>query len=159
MLRFGMRMSLRILIVLIVIDRSADVVLPLIDLLMLLRGQVAAVRRTIIRNLVIDARLAVLDVPGLARRHLAGTNPLRNALLLVLRPLSRPRESRILRTPAIHRSKVAAIRMRHLHMVLLLGSGIKMPFPRKRSLPLILTYLDAARAAVEAGAAVHRGVD
>src|SRR5258707_8557760 len=106
MLSFGMGLGLRVRIVLIVVDRSADVILPLIDLLMFLRGQVAAVRRTIIRNLAIDARLTPLDVPGLARRHLAGTNPLSNALLLVLSPHPRPRESRILRTPTIHRCKV-----------------------------------------------------
>ena len=102
MLSFGMGLGLRIRIVLIVIDRAADVVLPLIDLLVLLRGQVAAVRRAIIRNLTIDACLTTLDVPGFTRRHLAGTNPLGNALLLVLGSYSRPRESRILRTPAIH---------------------------------------------------------
>ncbi len=42
-----MRMRLRIRIVLIVIDRFADVVLSLIDLLMLLRRQMAAVRGTV----------------------------------------------------------------------------------------------------------------
>ena len=102
MLCFSMRMGLGIFIVLVVGDRSADIILPLIDLLMLLRGQVAAVRRAIIRNLTIDARLATLDVPGLARRHLAGTNPLGNALLLVFSPYSRPGESSILRMPAVH---------------------------------------------------------
>jgi hypothetical protein len=45
MLIFGMGLGLRIRILLIVIDRTADVVLPLIDLLMFLRGQLAAVRR------------------------------------------------------------------------------------------------------------------
>ncbi len=63
-----MRMSLRIRIVLVVIDRPADIVLPLIDLLMLLRGQVTAIRRTISRSLVVNARLAVLEVPRLARQ-------------------------------------------------------------------------------------------
>ena len=96
-----MRMLLRIRIVLILIDRSADVVLPLIDLLMFLRGQMTAVRRTICRNLVIDARLAILDVSGLSRRHLAGTNTLCNALLLVLSPHSRTGESSILGMAAI----------------------------------------------------------
>ena len=119
----------------------------------------AAVRRTIRRNLVIDARLAVLDVPRLARRHLAGPNSLRNALLLVLCPHARPRERRILRMPAIHRSKVAAIGMRHLHMILLFRGGLNMSLVRKRSLSLTSTRLDAARAAVEARAVIHRVVD
>ena len=87
MLRFRMRMSLRILIMFIVIDRSAHIVLPLIDLLMLLRGQMTTVGRTIIRSLVVDARLAVLDVPGLAPGHLPRTDTLGNALLLVHSPL------------------------------------------------------------------------
>jgi hypothetical protein len=80
---------------LIVVDRSADVVLPLIDLLMFLRGQVAAVRRAIIRNLTIDARLTAFDVPGLPRRHLAGAHPLGNPLLLVLSLYSRPRRAKL----------------------------------------------------------------
>src|SRR5258706_292349 len=144
MLRLSMGLGLRIRIVLIVIDRTANVVLPLIDLLVFLRRQGAAIRSTIIRNLAIDARLAVLDVAGLARRHLPGTNPLANPLLLVVSPLPRSRESRVLRTPAVHRSKITAIPMRHLHMVLLFHCGAKMVLPRKRSLSLILTRLNAA---------------
>ena len=70
-----MGLGLRVRIVLIVRDRAADVVLPLIDLLVLLRGQVAAVRRAIIRNLTIDACLTTLDVPCLTRCHLPGANP------------------------------------------------------------------------------------
>jgi hypothetical protein len=108
-----MGLSLRIRIVLIAIDRAADVVLPLIDLLMFLRGQVAAVRRAISRNLTIDARLTTLDVPGLTRCHLAGTNPLGNALLLVLSSYSPPGESRILRTSPIHRSDHPDVQAAH----------------------------------------------
>ena len=97
-----MRMSLCVLVVLVVVDRPADIILSLIDLLMLLLRQSATICRTIGRRLVVDARLAVLDVPVLARRYLAGTNSLGNALLLILRSRARPRESSILRTPAIH---------------------------------------------------------
>ena len=129
-----MRMRLRIRIVLIVIDRFADVVLPLIDLLMLLRRQMAAVCRTVRRSLMIDARLAVLEVGCFMRSKLAGLNALANTLLLVLRAHSRPRECRILRTPAVHRSKIAAIGTRHLHMVLLFSRGGNMVLPRIRSL-------------------------
>src|SRR5438093_13540014 len=106
---------------------------------MFLRGQVAAVCRAIIRNLTIDARLATFDVPGLTRRHLAGTNPLGDALLLVLSSYSRTREGCILRTPAIHRSEITAIRMCHLRMILLFDCCAKMVLPRKCSLSLILT--------------------
>ena len=97
-----MRMRLRVRIVLIVIDRFADVVLSLIDLLMLLRCQMAAVCRTVRRSLMIDARLAVLEVGSFMRGKLAGLNALANALLLVLRAYSRSRESSILRTPTVH---------------------------------------------------------
>ena len=98
----SVRMSLRILIMLIVIDRFADVVLPLIDLLMLLRCQMAAIRRTIRRNLVIDTRLAALQIASFMCSQLTGLNALANPLLLVLRPHSGPRESRVLRTSAVH---------------------------------------------------------
>src|SRR5580704_16509113 len=152
MLSFGMGLCLRVRIVLIVVDRSADVVLPLIDLLMLLRGQVAAICRAISRNLVIDARLASLDVPGLPRRHLAGPNPLRNALLLILRSHPGTGESRVLRTPAVYRCKVTAIRMRHLHMVLLFDCGINMVLPRKRSFLCTRACLDTTVASIKARA-------
>jgi hypothetical protein len=83
-------MSLSICIVLILIDRPADVVLPLIDLLMFLLGEMPTIRRTICRSLVIDARLTVFDVACLVRGKLAGSNSLTDALLLVLRPHSWP---------------------------------------------------------------------
>jgi len=97
-----MRMRLSVLIVFIVIDRSADVVLPLIDLLVLLCGQMSPIRSSIIRDLAIDAGFPVLNVPGLTRSHLPRTNSLGNVLLLVFSPLPRSRKRRILGTPAIH---------------------------------------------------------
>ena len=87
---FRVRMSLRIGVVLILVNRPAHIVLPLIDLLMLLRRQVTAIRRTIRRNLVIDARLAVLHVRRLMRRHLAGRDSLPDTLLLIRRTHARP---------------------------------------------------------------------
>ena len=94
-------MRLRVRIVLVVIDRPADIILPLIDLLMLLSRQVATIGCTVRCHLMIDARLTSLDVPRLARRHLAGTNSLRDALLLILRSHARTRESSILWASAI----------------------------------------------------------
>src|SRR5437879_2433507 len=99
-------MRLSVFVVLIVIDRSADVILPLIDLLALLPGQVAAVRRSIIRDLAIDARFPVLDVPGLSRRHLPGTNPLGNALLLVFSPLPGREKAAFCRRPPFTDTKL-----------------------------------------------------
>jgi hypothetical protein len=86
----SMRMSLSVCIVLVLIDRPAHIILPLIDLLMLLPGQMSAIRHTISRSLVIDARLAVLEIASLVGGKLAGSNSLANALLLILRPYSRP---------------------------------------------------------------------
>src|ERR1700760_2766703 len=142
-----MRMFLSIRIALILVDRSADIVLPLIDLLMLLSGQVATISRAIVCNLAIDARLATLNIARLDRRHLARTNALRNALLLILSPHSRPGKSRILRMSAIYRSKVAAIGMRHLHVVALFRSSVKMTLMLKRHLTLGGTHLDPANSA------------
>jgi hypothetical protein len=102
MLSFAMGLDLRVRIR----DRLANVVLPLIDLLVFLRRQTAAIRRSIIRNLAIDACRAVLDFPCFARRHLAGTDPLPNPLLLVVSPYSRLRGSRILWTSAITEAKL-----------------------------------------------------
>ncbi len=87
---------------------------------MLLRRQPAAVRRTIVRRLVIDARLAVLHVARLAGGHLAGAHTLADSLLLVISPLVDGREGRVLRMPAVRRGEVRPVRMRHLHMLLLL---------------------------------------
>src|ERR1700744_2132120 len=113
---------------------------------MFLCGQVSAIRRAVSRNLVIDARLARFNIAGLAHRHLARTNTLRNALLLILSPHSWPRESRILRMSAIRRSKVAAIGMRHLHVVALLRRRVKMTLMLECHFSLGGTYLDSADA-------------
>ena len=50
-----MWMFLRIRIVLVVIDRLADIILPLVDLLMLLSSQMSAIGRTISRSLLMNA--------------------------------------------------------------------------------------------------------
>ena len=118
-----MRMFLRIGIVFIVIDRLAHIILSLVDLLMLLRSHVAAIRRTIIRDLTVDARLTPFDVPRLTRSHLSRANALRNPLLLILSPHAGSGERRILRTPAIHTRKITAVRPCRLHMTLLLRGG------------------------------------
>ena len=115
-----LRMSLRVGIMLVIVDRPAHIILTLVDLLMLLRGQVAAIRCAIRRNLVIDARLTPFDVPRLTSRHLPGVNTLRNSLLLILSAHTGSGERRILRTPTIHAGKVVAIRTSRLHMMLLL---------------------------------------
>ena len=81
-----MRMFLRIRIVLIVIDRFANVVLPLIDLLTFRLGHMAAVRCTVRRDLVIDARFTALEICRLVGGKLARLDSLANALLLVFRP-------------------------------------------------------------------------
>ncbi len=57
---------------------------------------------------------------------------------------------------AIHGSEITPIRMRHLHMVLLLSRRRNVVLPRKRSLLRRRTSLDAAVPAVEARTVVNR---
>ena len=64
-------------------------------------------------------------IPRLTASHLPGVNTLRNPLLLIRCPLSRSRVRRILRMPAIHPSKVIAIGMSHLQVILLLVVAAK----------------------------------
>src|SRR5271168_4256014 len=146
-----MRVRLCVGIMFVVVDRFADVVLPLVDLLMLLGRQLAAIGSTVVCCFTIDARLATLDVPGLACRHLTGVNPLSYALLLIFCAFANPGQSCILRTTAVDRGQITAIGVCHLHMVLLLGSEGDVIFPRVPHLLCGCMGLDASSAAVEAG--------
>ena len=112
--RTSLRLSRRI--VLVVIDRPANVVLPLIDLLMLLLRQAAVIRSAIIRCLAVDAGLAALDVTSLTRCHLARPHAIRDAILLVEGAIVyRPHRSR-LRSSVIDRGKLVAIPARSIAM-------------------------------------------
>ena len=62
----------------------------------------------------------------------------------------------ILRMAAIDRCKVTPIRMRHLHMALLLSRGCDMVLPSKRSLLCRGASLDAPVSAVEARTVINR---
>src|SRR5271170_5860676 len=108
---------------------------------------------------MIDTRLAVLQIGSFMRGELAGLNSLADPLLLILRPHSRPRECSVLRMSTIHRSKIAPIGMRHLHVVLLLCSRTNMGLPRVRCLLHTRMCLNPTRAAIEARAVDHRRVD
>src|SRR5690348_8404641 len=112
-------------VVLVLVDGPADVVLPLVHLTSLLRGQAATVRGAVGRNLVMDARLTTLQVARLARGQLAGADSLSDPLLLVVRTLAGPRKRRVLRMPAVHRNQIAAVIRRHLEMVLLRHRGLE----------------------------------
>jgi hypothetical protein len=69
-------------IVLLVIDILGSSVLFLIDLLLLTRGQLSAVRGTIRRNLLVDSFLLVFQLGGFAGRQLAALDALSDAVLM-----------------------------------------------------------------------------
>src|SRR5208337_452077 len=70
-------------VVLLVVDLLAVLVLFLIDLLLLLLGQCAAVRGTLVVNLLSDVGLVLVGPGRFARSHLAAAQPVGSALLLV----------------------------------------------------------------------------
>ena len=70
-------------IVSVIVDRPAHIILPLVDLLVLLLSQVPAIGCAVCRRLVVDTRLALLQVARLMRSQLARPYTLGNPLLLV----------------------------------------------------------------------------
>ena len=74
-------------------------------------------------------------------------------------PLSRPRERCILRTPAIHRSKIIAVVPRHLEMILLLPRRRKVILVFKCHLTLVRTHLNPTCAAIEARSNIRPSVN
>jgi hypothetical protein len=75
-------------VVLIVVDLAAEFVLLLMDLVPFGRGQLAAIQCAIGVDFLVDRRFFLLHVGRLAGSQLAGFYPLRDAVLLILRPLA-----------------------------------------------------------------------
>lgn len=71
-------------IVLVVVNRLAEVILLSIDLSAFLRCERAAVGRPIVVNFLIQAGLAAFQIFRFARRQLPGGNPIGDASLLVV---------------------------------------------------------------------------
>ena len=67
-----------------VVDLVARAILFVVNLLVLLRSELSAVGCAIGRYLVIDVRLTILDVRGLAGRHRTVADALRDPLLLIV---------------------------------------------------------------------------
>ncbi len=64
------RMFLRVGVMFILVDRFAYIILSLVNLLTLLLIEMTSIGSPVIRSLVVDTRLAILDVASLTRRHL-----------------------------------------------------------------------------------------
>ena len=84
------RARLGCVVVLVLVNRPADVVLSLVDLLAFLPGEVSAVCGAVVCDLAVDAGLAAFEVARLACGELPGANSLSDALLLVVRADARP---------------------------------------------------------------------
>jgi hypothetical protein len=79
----SLRVSLRVRIVLVVVDRLADIVLSLVDLLMLLLREMATIRCAISCSFMINARLATFKIMSLTSSQLSRPNSLADPLLLI----------------------------------------------------------------------------
>src|ERR1700741_540194 len=80
--------SLGVGVVLFVVDVLRSGVLFLVDLLLLARGQLPAVRRAVRLHLLVDAFLLILELGGLARGKLPALDSLSDAILLVFAALA-----------------------------------------------------------------------
>ena len=70
-------------VVLLVVDLLAGRILLLVDLLLLLVGELAAVRHAIVMHLLIDLGLGALRAGGLTRGHLSAAQAVGDALVLI----------------------------------------------------------------------------
>jgi hypothetical protein len=74
-------------VVLVLVDRMAQIVLLVVDLLPLLLRQPAIIGRAIVADLAVQVGFARLHISGLARSQLAGNDAVGDAILLVLTAL------------------------------------------------------------------------
>ena len=149
---FGSRLFCRV--VLIVVDRPADVILPAGDLLALLLRQVAVVRCAIVCHLTINVSLAALDIARLPRRHLAGAYAIGDAILLVGRAIVYRGHGRCLRASVIDGGKLAAVPARCFAVADLAGRRRDSALAHRGLLLRIGASVDAALAAVVAYAVI-----
>src|SRR5580700_4859650 len=78
----------RVGIVLVLVNRVAQIVLLVVDLLPLLLRQMAVIGRPIVAHLAIQIGFARLDILRLACGHLPGIDAVGNAVLLILLALA-----------------------------------------------------------------------
>lgn len=93
-------------IVLVLVDFSADLVLLMVYLGVLQRCQMASVGGAVLMDFVMDLRLLVFQMPGLARSQLPGPHAVGDAILLI--GLARA-DSAHRRAAMIFRRKVSAV--------------------------------------------------
>src|SRR5579864_4246282 len=85
---FAVRTRLRSSVVLVVVDRTADVVLLLVHMRAFFRSQLSAIGRAIILHFVIDVGFARFQVLGFAGSQLSGASSVRDSILLIFRTSS-----------------------------------------------------------------------
>src|SRR5579864_2116701 len=147
---FAVRTRLCGPVVLVVIDRTADIVLLLVHMRALFGSQLPAVGRAIILHFVIDVGFARFQVLGLAGSQLSGASSVRNPILLVFRARSHVAHRRIGRPPMIFRCKVRPVRSRRVFVGSLFGGCLHVRLSLVRALPLRRYRSYSAGAAIEA---------
>ena len=70
-------------VVLVLVDLLAGVVLLMIDLGALLRGELAAIGSAVVSHFAVDIGFAMFQMTGFMRSQLPRLNPIRDALLLM----------------------------------------------------------------------------
>src|SRR6266851_6564284 len=141
-------------VVLVVVDRPADVVLPLVDLLLLLRGELAAVGRAVRRNLMVDAGVATLEVLGFAGGQLTRGDAIGDAPQLIGATIVHRGHRHRLRTAMVHRGELSAILTHRLLVAHLIHRRLHMLLTQRGLLLGVGAGLHAAGAAVVADAVV-----
>src|SRR5580704_7091428 len=106
-------------------DLLTYVILLVVDLLVLLRGQMAAVSFPVSVNLLVDVLLVVLHSGGFMRRHLSTADAVSNALLLVCTALIDCSHGHGGWAATVDRSKLSAVSTHGLLMVELVHCGLE----------------------------------
>src|SRR5262249_17400080 len=112
-------------VVLVVGDGTAHIVLLLVDLLTLLRGEAAVVCCLVGADLLVDVCLAILAVTGLMRCELAGGDAVGDALLLIFAACVHRGHRKGLRTSVVDGGELAAVRAHGLLVSKLTGGGLE----------------------------------
>src|SRR5579862_1291133 len=147
---FAVRTRLRRPVVLVVVDRTADVVLLLVHMRALFRSQLSAIGRTIILHFVIDVGFARFQVLGFAGSQLSGANAVCDAVLLIFRASSYFAHRGIGGPSMIFRCEVRSIGSRRVLVGPLFGCCFHVRFSLVRAFPLRRYRSYSAGAAIEA---------
>ena len=120
-------------VVLLPVNLAALCVLLMLHLAVLLRRQLAAVRRAIVAHLSVDPRFVALDVRSFTPRQLPGLHSVADALLLANLARVHAHPFRMKRTAVVLRHPVAAVLAGEALMRNLFRSALHMPFAQDYS--------------------------